>query len=487
MRLRLTLITTGIVVAVYVLFAGALFAAQLRSAFRNTDVALAGAANVLAGQEQGSPTVTTDPDGQPQGVRGMGPRRRGALSQRPRDADADPDVVTFLDRDAKPRDDALERGDAVTADSDAAEIALRGAGVHGWTSRVEDVPYRLFAVGYPRGAVLVGTPVTQIVTQQRRLGFLLVAGGVLVAALVAGATALTAGWALKPVRRMRETAEAVAATEDPSLRVPVPDREDEVGRLARAFDAMLVRLRGAQQRSHETLESQRRFLADASHELRTPVTSLRGNLDLLARHPDIDPAEREQMLVEMRTEAARLGDLVEDVLDLTRVDGTSVRSGAWVAPAEVAGAVAAATRRRADVGGRDVVVVDTSPGGYVWTDPEVLRRVLDALVDNAVVHGRGRITTTVRPVESAAMRVEVHDEGPGVAPEDRDRVFERFARGSDAHARPGSGLGLSIAAALCAQVGATLTVSDDAPSTFVVALPVGHGEAAHDGGDRHGH
>lgn len=478
MRLRLTLITTGIVVAVYVVFAGALFAAQLRSAFRNTDTALAGAANALAGQDRGpdaaSGPTTTEADPRQPGVRGPMPRYRGALPQRPRDAGADPTVVTFLDRDGQHRSDALDRGDAVAADTAAAEVARHGAGAHGWTGRVDDVPYRLVAVGYPGGAILVGTPVTQIVAQQRRLGFLLIAGGALVAALVAGATALTAGWALKPVRRMRETAEAVAATEDPSLRVPVPDRDDEVGRLARAFDTMLVRLRGAQQRSHEALEGQRRFLADASHELRTPVTSLRGNLDLLARHPDIDPDEREQMLAEMRTEAARLGDLVEDVLDLTRVDGVTARSGAWVAPAEIAGAVAAATRGRVDVAGRDVVVVDESAGASVWTDPEVLRRVLDALVDNAVVHGEGRIATTVRRAEAGAMRVEVQDEGPGVGPADRERIFERFARGQDAQGRPGSGLGLSIAAALCAQIRANLTVRDDAPSAFVVSLPAEH-------------
>lgn len=463
MRLRLTLITTGIVVVVYVAFAGALFAVQLRTSFRNTDVQLAGAASSFVGQD-------TDPGG-------PGRRRPGPPPARARDAGADPDVVTFLGRDGTRRVDPLERGDVVTADAGAIEAARRGGGVHVWTARVDDVPHRLYALGYGDGAVMVGTPVGQIVWQQRRLGFLLVAGGVVVAALVAAATALTAGWALKPVRRMRETAEAVAATEDPSLRVSVPARDDEVGRLARAFDAMLVRLRGAQQRSHETLEGQRRFLADASHELRSPVTSLRGNLDLLARHPDIDPGEREQMIAEMQAEAGRLGDLVEDVLDLSRVDGGSVRAGAWVMPSEVAGAAAAAARRRSDVAGRDVVVVDESEGAYVWTDPEVLRRVLDALVDNAVVHGRGRVTARVPAAQAGVLRVEVRDEGPGVAAADRDHVFERFSRGADARSRPGSGLGLSIAAALCDQVGATLTLDDDSASTFVVSLPAAQPEA----------
>lgn len=475
MRLRLTLITTAIVVAVYAAFAGALFGAQLRSAFRSTDAALAGAANALVARAPApggsdSPPTTAESDDH-LGSDPRGPQRRRTQPGPGRARTFTPDVVAFLGRDGAQRSDARDSGDSVAVDAAADDVARRGGGAHVWTGRVDDEAYRLYAGGYGGGAVVVGTPVAQIVAQQRRLGFLLVAGGIAVAALVAAGAALTAGWALKPVRRMRETAEAVAATEDPSLRVPVPERDDEVGRLARAFDAMLVRLRGAQQRSHEALETQRRFLADASHELRSPVTSLRGNLDLLALHPDIDPAERDQMLAEMRVEAARLGELVEDVLDLTGVDGASVRSGAWVAPAAVAGAVAAATRGRADVGGRDVAVVDESGGAQVWSDPEVLRRVLDALVDNAVVHGRGRVTIRVLPVASGALGIHVHDEGPGVAADDRDRVFERFARGAAAQARPGSGLGLSIASALCDQIGATLVLADDAPATFVVSLP----------------
>lgn len=119
----------------------------------------------------------------------------------------------------------------------------------------------------------------------------------------------------------------------------------------------------------------------------------------------------------------------------------------------------------------------TRRASYVWTDAEVLRRVLDALVDNAVVHGRGRISMRVGLDAAGAVRAEVCDEGDGVAADERDRVFERFARGADAHGRAGSGLGLSIAAALCEQIGATLGLDDDDPSTFVISLPTGHGDS----------
>lgn len=459
MRLRLTLITTGIVVVVYAAFAGALFAAQMQSRFTNTDSDLRDAAGALTGQ--GGPPAPMP-----------GPQRRGhGQGPRMRDEASRPSAVVFLGRDGQPRSDDRESGDVIEPDAATADLARSGAGARRWTDEVEGVPYRLYALGYSGGAVVVGTPVAAIVRQQARLGGLLLVGGILVAALVAAATALTAGWALRPVRRMRETAEAVAATEDPSLRIPATPRRDEVGRLARAFDTMLVRLRGAQERAHESLDSQRRFLADASHELRSPVTSLRGNLDILARHPEIDATERDQMIGEMRTEAARLGDLVEDVLDLTRVDGGGARTGAWVRPGDVAGAVAAATRKRADTEGRDVVVVDAAPGHNVWTDAEVLRRVLDSLVDNAVVHGSGRIEIRVHPPDAGVLQVQVSDEGPGVSDPDSERVFGRFARGPGSQGRAGSGLGLAIARALCDQIGATLARHGTDPAVFVVSLP----------------
>lgn len=458
MRLRLTLITTGIVVVVYAAFAALLFAAQLQSRFTNTDGELRDAAAALTGQ--GGPPAPAP-----------GPQRRGhGQGPRMRDEASRPSTVVFLGRDGQPRSDDRERGDTIEPDAATADLARSGAGSRRWTDDVDGIPYRLYVLGYNGGAVVVGTPVGSIVRQQARLGGLLMLGGVVVAALVAAATAVTAGWALRPVRRMRETAEAVAATEDPSLRIPVTARRDEVGRLARAFDTMLVRLRAAQQRAHESLDSQRRFLADASHELRSPVTSLRGNLDILATHPEIDPAEREQMIVEMRGEAARLGDLVEDVLDLSRVDGGGARSGAWVLPGDVAGAVAAATRSRADAVGRDIAVVDEAAGRHVWTDAEVLRRVLDTLVDNAVVHGSGRVEIRVHPPGAGAQRITVSDDGPGVGDPERERVFERFARGAGSQARAGSGLGLAIARALCEQIGATLSRDESEPAVFVVTL-----------------
>jgi two-component system, OmpR family, sensor kinase len=204
---------------------------------------------------------------------------------------------------------------------------------------------------------------------------------------------------------------------------------------------------------------ERRFLADASHELRTPVTTLLGNVEFAVRH-GADP----EVLEELQGDARRLARLVDDLLALERVDAGVAGAAEVDLGAVVRGVVGA---HAAEDAGR-VGTVGISHA-FVRGDERALARAVENLVENALVHGPpgGRVTISVSHSDGSA-RVTVSDEGPGPDPADRDRLFERFWRGADASAQPGSGLGLSIVSAIVERHGGRIVVDG---SAFTLELP----------------
>jgi signal transduction histidine kinase len=204
--------------------------------------------------------------------------------------------------------------------------------------------------------------------------------------------------------------------------------------------------------------SERRFLADASHELRTPVTALLGNVEYAARHgADAD------VLADLQRDAARLARLVDDLLVLER-EGAGSQELASVALDEL---VAEAFRDHQQSDGR--LVRGTVEPVRVNGDQDALRRVLENLIDNALVHGpsAGEVTISlVRRGDHALLSVS--DQGPGPDPAARERLFERFWRGPEATQRAGSGLGLSIVAAIVERHGGAVAVEG---AVFTVELP----------------
>jgi two-component system OmpR family sensor kinase len=270
---------------------------------------------------------------------------------------------------------------------------------------------------------------------------------VLVVALVAAAlgavlaAALTRR-ALRPLTRLSSGARDIAATGDAARRLPAPAAADEVAELAGTLNAMLASLERAR-------EAERRFVGDASHELRTPLTALRGNIDYLSRH------ERDEtVLAELEHDAARLSELLDDLLALAREDAASPARGAPVDLAEIAHAAA-------DAGTQ----VDAEPVGVLGERP-ALERAAGNLVRNARHHGRGRVTVVVRR-EGARALLTVADEGPGLSPEEAERAFERFWRGPSARGQ-GSGLGLAIVRAIAERHGGRVTVEG---ARFTIDLP----------------
>jgi signal transduction histidine kinase len=219
-------------------------------------------------------------------------------------------------------------------------------------------------------------------------------------------------------------------------------------------------------------------VATASHELRTPLTSLSGTIELLAddlRDGHIDHDDARRQVAAAQKELRRLGRLATELLDLSRLDAAVPLREEPVELGELCRAVAAEFELRAHESAIELDVV--TPPGPCWGrgDPDAVARVVRILLDNALRHAPGTSRVRVIPAyhgENAT--VEVADEGPGVAPEDRERIFERFERGSAPSGESGFGLGLAIGRELAGRMGGELRYDDDAGpgARFVLALAI---------------
>lgn len=325
-------------------------------------------------------------------------------------------------------------------------------------------PFRLFAAPIALsgpaggGAVLVASDTTDISHTTARLGVLVIltgAGAALLAALLAAALTRRG---LRPLSRLAAGAGEIERTADASRRLPERAVADEIGQLTGVLNRMLASLEAAR-------AGERRFLADASHELRTPVTTLLGNVEFAARH-GADP----EVLEELQRDARRLARLVDDLLALERADaGVPAAGGSAAAEVDLGRVVRGVVDAHAGEDGGRVVGSFGIDHAVVRGDERALTRALENLVENALVHGPegGRVTISLSRVDRWAL-VTVRDEGPGPDPGDRDRLFERFWRGGGAAGRPGSGLGLSIVWAIVERHGGRIVVDG---SAFTLELP----------------
>jgi signal transduction histidine kinase len=291
--------------------------------------------------------------------------------------------------------------------------------------------------------------------------------------------------ALHPLSEIELTAAAIGRG-DLSRRVPDHHPATEMGRLSRALNAMLEQIERAfgaraasEARARRSEERMRRFIADASHELRTPLTSIRGFAELHRQGAVTDPAEMSELLARIEDEATRMGLLVEDLLQLARLDQERPLE---LAPVDLAGVVGSAVAAaRAAQPERSVEVEMTDESDLIVTGDEPrLRQVVTNLLDNALAYSPPDTPVTVRlgPArreEVDYVAIEVVDRGPGLTAEQSERVFERFYRVDAARSRAqgGTGLGLSIVAAIVRAHGGRVEV-DSRPghgATFRALLP----------------
>ncbi|MEU5247146.1 HAMP domain-containing sensor histidine kinase [Streptomyces asoensis] len=344
--------------------------------------------------------------------------------------------------------------------------------------------YRLRACAVEPGVVLVsGAPMDDLEDTVRHLITIQVVtfGLALLALVVVGRALLRRG--LKPLSDMAHTAHGIAShdlTESASrlpLRADAPGGGPEVEELRTAFNTMLQHIDDSLAVRAEAEQRLRRFVADASHELRTPLMSVRGYADLFQYAAANAPQERDKHLARLRAEAARMGFLLDDLLLLARLDAAEVETPLRMEDADLVELVEqAADAFRASHPGHALTVAPGPAAVPLRMDPHRIRQVLDNLLTNAAVHTpAGTPVRVAVRVASGTARVSVADEGPGIPPGDRERVFDRFYRVDKARSRDrgGSGLGLSVARSLARAHGGALELDEDAGATvFRLTLPL---------------
>jgi two-component system, OmpR family, sensor kinase len=329
--------------------------------------------------------------------------------------------------------------------------------------------------------VVVATPLSDVNHTVGRLVALEVVIGLVVLLLLAGAGYLVIRRSLRPLVDVEHTAVAIAGG-DLSRRVPDLDPRTEIGRLTRALNAMLgqiehafARQRESEQAARASEDRMRRFVADASHELRTPLTSIRGFAELHRQGAVRDPRDVARLMRRVEDEAMRMGMLVDDLLLLARMD--QERPLLFI-PVDLLTVVADVVHdARAVASGRVIELDVATAPPIVSGDDARLHQVVQNLLTNALRHTPPDTPIEVRlRNEDGRAIVDIVDHGPGLSPQQRDRVFERFYRVESSRTRDsgGAGLGLAIVAALVTAHGGSVGV-DDTPgggATFRVVLPL---------------
>jgi two-component system sensor histidine kinase MprB len=295
-------------------------------------------------------------------------------------------------------------------------------------------------------------------------------------ALAAGLGRVASRRVLAPLAEVADVAQTIAETDDLSQRLRV-HADDEVGRLATNFNAMLDRLESSREALDDSVRAQRQLVADASHELRTPVTSLRTNIEVLLAGAELDPEDRRRLLADVVEQSEELSALVNDLIELARGDQPGPETDD-VRLDGVAQESLARARRNAPGIHFDATLVPTLVDGV----PERLARAINNLLDNAARHSPPDSTVEL---QVGPKGVEVRDHGSGVDPEDLPYVFDRFFRGRNSRGRQGSGLGLSIVRQVAEQHGGSVSVTNaaDGGAIFTLWLP---GIPADTAGAEHG-
>jgi two-component system sensor histidine kinase MprB len=348
---------------------------------------------------------------------------------------------------------------------DSGDRAAAGAGGKPFLSDrdAEGVHVRVMTVPIEGvGAVQLGRSLESVDAVLGRLRIVLALLVVLGTAFAAAMARLFARPVIRPISELTRTAEHIEATGDLGRRIGARG-EDEVGRMAQRFDAMLDRVQASQ-------AAQRQLVADASHELRTPVTSLRTNMEVLLAGAELEEGERRALLRDMVGQSEELTGLVGDLIELARGDEGDPPIEDVALDALVAEAV---TRARRHAGG---VRFRAELEPYVVAGvPDRLGRAVNNVLDNAAAFSPSGGLVEVALREGV---LEVRDHGPGAPEDELGQLFDRFFRGSQRRTRPGSGLGLAIVRQVAEAHGATVQATNAPGGGLVVRLAFAPSESA---------
>jgi two-component system OmpR family sensor kinase len=367
-----------------------------------------------------------------------------------------------------------ERGTVLSArwnGFDVREAWRRSDGLpHVWTVETKSGGWRLSGRRRTFGAItfdlIVGSPLSDVLREQRE-GLEAMIVGIPIALVLAAAGGMwLASIGLRPITDMAQRAARIAPNGLEDLGQTA--RTDELGQLADAFNGLVARLRA-------TLQAQRQFMADASHELRTPVSVVRATADVMLSRDHRDEAEYREAMAIVGGQTRRLSHLVDDMLVLARADA----GGYPLRPVDLyLDEVVAECRRAVDVLAteRGVTIRSGASADIPFRgDEDLLRRLVLNVLQNAVQHtpAGGSVGVDIRQ-ETEAVRIRVTDEGPGIPADDQGRIFDRFVQLDAARRGQGAGLGLPIARWIAEAHRGTLVLEHSGPagSTFCATLPI---------------
>jgi two-component system OmpR family sensor kinase len=354
----------------------------------------------------------------------------------------------------------MDLGDALPRGSDAPRV---------WNVENRSGAWRVHARPHTFGRVtlvlVVAFPLSDVFREQREAQEAMVVGIPIVLLLAAAGGLWLASIGLRPITDMARRAARIPPTGLEDL--GETQRTDELGQLATAFNGLVARLRAA-------LQTQRQFMADASHELRTPVSIVRATADVMLSREHRDESEYREAVAIVGGQSQRLGRLVEDMLVLARADA----GGYPLRPVDLyLDEVVADCRRSVDVLAteRGVMIQSAaSPDIPFRGDEDLLRRLVLNVMQNAVQHtpSGGTVAVDIRR-EPEAVRIRVTDAGPGIPPDDQRRIFDRFVQLDPARRGEGTGLGLPIARWIAEAHSGTLVLEQSGPggTTFCLTLP----------------
>ena len=365
--------------------------------------------------------------------------------------------IIFIDLHNIPQTHSADRVDTFAVGTPELDVAAGKARSSARTVTVDGVTYRMVSVKAGKNEALVlAQSLDPTETMLDHLRLVLLAFGLLGVGVAGAAGYLVARDGLTPLRRLTASVDAIGRTGQ--LHAITIEGHDEVARLAAAFNTMIAALAASQDR-------QRELVADASHELRTPLTSMRTNLDLLAQSDDqLPPQVRREILNDVRAQISEMTALIGDLVELARERPTTYTHEP-LDFAEVVDAALVRARRRATTQTFDVVL-ESWP---IIGEAASLERAVTNLLDNAIKWSPEHGTIQVRLRSGTLV---VLDEGPGIAPEDMPRVFDRFYRAPASRAMPGSGLGLAIVAEVAQRHGGSVRVGRGADGGAALSFSV---------------
>ncbi len=322
------------------------------------------------------------------------------------------------------------------------------------------------------GVVVAGQSTALIAENLKGLRAVLFIAGIVTVLAAWLVSRLVANRALEPLRQLAGTTAEIASTGDFGRRLSPTESDDEVGALTESFNAMLDRLADSHRRLEESLERQRRFVADASHELRNPLAIIRSNLSFLEMRPGADPDDLTAALADSSRAARRMTDLIDGLLRLARLDvGQAPPRG----PVSISRVVREAVERS---GHADQIAVDVKWDATIEGNDEDLTRIVTNLIENAATHGRPPIEISVEnlpgPDGGGSVAITVADSGAGIPADRLELIFDRFYRGDQARSPGGTGLGLAISRGLATQHRGSLEAANrpGGGAVFTLTLPL---------------